>query len=205
MTQLTETPAGAGRPPGRPRSERAEKAILAATLDLLAEAAGVDAVSIEAVAAQAGVGKTTIYRRWSGKEALIVDALAAAKPPFPELAGRSVRDDLLTVAAAMGREQGARHTRCYWNVLAASQKYPGLLDRYQREVLDPRRAAIRAVLRRGVATGELRAGLDVEAAITMMVGAATMAARSLPAVPVRGDYAALVVDYLLHGIEARES
>src|ERR1043165_4470484 len=71
------------RPPGRPRSERAARAIIDATLDLLAEEGGVTGVSIEAVAARAGVGKTTIYRRWPNKEALIIDALAALKEPFP--------------------------------------------------------------------------------------------------------------------------
>ena len=64
------------RPPGRPRSERAARAIIDATIDLLAEEGGVAGVSIEAVAARAGVGKTTIYRRWPNKEALIIDALA---------------------------------------------------------------------------------------------------------------------------------
>src|SRR4030095_14956520 len=60
---------------GRPRSETAERAIIEATLDLIA-ADGLSAVSIEGVAAKAGVGKTTIYRRWPNKEALICDAAA---------------------------------------------------------------------------------------------------------------------------------
>src|SRR5919108_1899012 len=90
-----------GRAPGRPRSERAEKAILEATLDLLAEESGVAGVSMEAVAARAGVGKTTIYRRWPNKEALIVQALASMKAPLPEPAGVSVREDLLAIARAL--------------------------------------------------------------------------------------------------------
>ena len=86
MTETSER--CAARPPGRPRSERAEKAIIGATLDLLIEEAGVVGVTIEAVAARAGVGKSTIYRRWANKEALIVDALATLKEPVPPLACR---------------------------------------------------------------------------------------------------------------------
>ena len=61
--------------PGRPRSARADEAIIEAVLDLLAEGTPFDALSIEAVAARAGVGKATIYRRWSNKEALLFDAV----------------------------------------------------------------------------------------------------------------------------------
>ena len=73
----------AARRPGRPRSERAERAILDAALELFAES-GVGGVCMEAVAARAGVGKATIYRRWPGKEDLLLDALALLKSPLPE-------------------------------------------------------------------------------------------------------------------------
>ena len=62
---------GAARRPGRPRSERAEQAILDATLEAIAER-GVDGVGCEDVAARAGVGKATLYRRWPGKEDLLI-------------------------------------------------------------------------------------------------------------------------------------
>src|SRR6478752_4034025 len=69
------------RRPGRPRSERADRAIIDAALSLFAEH-GVEGLCIEEVAARAGVGKATIYRRWPGKEDLLLDALAALKTPF---------------------------------------------------------------------------------------------------------------------------
>ena len=80
--------APAARRPGRPRSERADRAIIDAALSLFAER-GVEGLCIEEVAARAGVGKATIYRRWPGKEDLLLDALAALKTPFPA-AGRRV-------------------------------------------------------------------------------------------------------------------
>ncbi|TDC70037.1 TetR/AcrR family transcriptional regulator [Actinomadura sp. GC306] len=186
-----------GRAPGRPRSERADRAILEATLDLLARESGVAGVSVEAVAARAGVGKTTIYRRWSGKEALIVDALAAAKAPLPELSGRSAREDLTEIARALTAERGRRHLRCFWNVVGSAEKYPELYARYQKDIIEPRRAIVRDVLRRGVETGELRADLDVEVAMSMLVGSLTPR-RPREAVP--DGYAEAVVEALLRGI-----
>src|SRR5687768_17729242 len=75
-----------GRGPGRPRSEEAHGAILDAAVDLVREV-GYDAVAMEAIAARAGVGKATVYRRWSGKETLIADAierLMRATMPVPD-------------------------------------------------------------------------------------------------------------------------
>jgi AcrR family transcriptional regulator len=95
------------RRPGRPRSEQAEQAIIEATLDVFAEQ-GFDGVCVEAVAARAGVGKATIYRRWPNKEELLLAALGTIKSPYPEPKGVSVREDLL---ATRGRRGG---TRCCW-------------------------------------------------------------------------------------------
>src|SRR5271163_478088 len=84
----TDTEAGSAgaaqrRPgkPGRPRSEQAEHAIIEATLDLFAEQ-GFEGVCVEAVAARAGVGKATIYRRWTSKEELLIAALGSLKSPM---------------------------------------------------------------------------------------------------------------------------
>lgn len=192
----TDTPAR----PGRPRSARAEQAILRATIDLLAEEAGVAGVSMEAVAARAGVGKTTIYRRWPSKEKLIVDALATLRQPFPEPAGHSVREDLMALARAICHEQANKSGRCLWNLLGGADKYPELLEHYRREVLEPRHEVIRRVLRRGIETGELRADLDPETVIEMLAGAMSLKHRSpAPAVPAE-TAAERVVDTLLRGI-----
>src|ERR1700726_3239305 len=96
-TKDTDTEAGpANRRPGRPRSEQAEQAIIEATLDLFAEQ-GFEGVCVEAVAARAGVGKATIYRRWPNKEELLLPAFGSLKSPIPELSGISVRDDLVAM------------------------------------------------------------------------------------------------------------
>src|SRR3954462_13111812 len=126
------------RPAGRPRSEKAEKAIIEATLDLLADGMGISELSIEAIAAKAGVGKTTIYRRWSNKEDLVVDALASLKAPIPELPGESVRDDVISYLSVMQRESHRPRTRCIMNIaLSESDRFPNLAERFREIVVRP--------------------------------------------------------------------
>ncbi|MBO2446246.1 TetR/AcrR family transcriptional regulator [Actinomadura barringtoniae] len=196
MTETTQRPGGT-RSPGRPRSEKAEKAIIEATLDLLAEESGVAGVSIEAVAARAGAGKTTIYRRWSNKEALIVDALASVKAPLTRPAGESVREDLLAIARSMRSERHRQHAKCFWNVVGSAEKHPELYARYREHVIEPRREIMREVLRRGVERGEVRADLDLEVAIAMLTG--SMSTKT-PQDELPADYPDTVVEVLLRGI-----
>ena len=196
------TDAVTGRRPGRPRSERADQAIIDAALSLFAES-GPEGLCIERVAARAGVGKATIYRRWPGKEDLLLDAIAALKAPMPELAGRSVREDLVTLLGAMCQESGdPRRAREFALLLGEGAKYPRLMARYVETVLEPRREVFRAVLRRGIATGELRPDLDVDAALFMLVGA-VLARRGPEQPPISPDYPERVVDELLRGLAAR--
>jgi AcrR family transcriptional regulator len=202
MTQTSDQ--FTARPPGRPRSERAAKAIIAATLDLLAEEGGVAGVSIEAVAARAGVGKTTIYRRWPNKEALIIDAFAALKDPLPAPVGDSVRDDLVAIARAfMTDKTDKKRLDCYWSIMSGAERYPELIARFTREIVEPRRDAIRLVLRRGIASGELRPDLDVELTLWLIMGAVAQRARAFGAGPIPPDFADRVVDGLLAGIGSR--
>ncbi|MCW2882806.1 MAG: transcriptional regulator, TetR family [Sphaerisporangium sp.] len=163
---------GAARTPGRPRSEKAEKAIIDAAIDMIAEGTGVAELSIEAIAARAGVGKTTIYRRWSNKEDLVVDALATLKAPMPELEGKSVREDVIRYLAGMQQETHHRRTRCIMNIaLSESERFPHLAERFREIAVKPRRDALRAVVQRGVDSGELRADVDVEVAMAALTGA----------------------------------
>jgi AcrR family transcriptional regulator len=199
MTQTDERLTA--RPPGRPRSERAAKAIIAATLDLLAEEGGVGGVSIEAVAARAGVGKTTIYRRWPNKKALIIDALAALKEPFAAPCGDSLRDDLIAVARAfMTDKTDKKRLDCYWSIMSGAERYPELIARFTREIVEPRRDAVRLVLRRGIASGELRPDLDIELTLWLIMGTVAQRARAFGAGPVPEDFADRVIDALLAGI-----
>lgn len=194
--------AAAGRRPGRPRSERADQAIIEAALSLFAES-GPEGLCIERVAARAGVGKATIYRRWPGKEDLLLDAITALKAPLPEPAGRSVREDLVALLDALCQETAdPRRAREFALLLGEGAKYPRLMARYVETVVEPRREVVRTVLRRGMASGELRPDLDVEAALFMLIGAVLVRGRhKQEAIP--PGYAQRVVDGLLQGLAAR--
>jgi AcrR family transcriptional regulator len=197
----TGSPAS-GRRPGRPRSEQAEQAIIEATLDLFAEQ-GFEGVCVELVAARAGVGKATIYRRWPNKEELLLAALGSLKSPLPEPKGVSVRDDLLAMVEVMCADKAdPRKARRYALLLGEGEKYPRLMARYKETVVEPRRDAMRAVIRRGIETGELRADTDVEVAVLALTGAVMAQEKSVDRT-FDGDFAARVVDGLLLGLSPR--
>jgi AcrR family transcriptional regulator len=201
-TDAEAGPAETSRRPGRPRSEQAEQAIIEATLDLFAEQ-GFEGVCVEAVAARAGVGKATIYRRWPNKEELLLAAFGSLKSPFPEPEGISVRGDLLAMVKVMCADKAdKRKSRRYAMLLGGGDKYPRLMARYKETVVEPRREAMRAVLRRGVETGELRAGVDVEIALLTLTGT-VLAKEKSAAGELNADFAARIVDEVLLGLAAR--
>jgi AcrR family transcriptional regulator len=157
------------RAPGRPRSAQVDEAIIEAVLALLAEGSTVEALSIEAVAARAGVGKATIYRRWSGKDALIVDAISSLRGPIPAARGDTVRDDLILLLSPGPRLPDERMTRIMSCLVPEVRSSPERYRLYQG-LVEPRRQAVREVLQRGVSTGELRADIDIEAALAVLAG-----------------------------------
>jgi AcrR family transcriptional regulator len=189
------------RRPGRPRSEQADQAILTAALDLFAEY-GPDALCIEQVAAKAGVGKATIYRRWPGKEDLLLDAFGGLSTQLPVPQGKSVRADLVALLGAICREAAdPRGARLFALLQGEGVRYPRLMAKYIETVVQPRREVVRSVLRRGVATGELRENTDIDAATFLLNGAvlASMYGHG----HTDAKYAKRVVEELLRGLAAR--
>jgi AcrR family transcriptional regulator len=186
---------------GRPRSQQADKAILAAALDLFAER-GPDALGIEQVAARAGVGKATIYRRWRGKEDMLLDAVGSLRSQLPVPQGRSVRADLVAILDWICREAAdPRRARLFALLQGEGARYPRLLARYLDTVVEPRREVVASVLRRGVATGELRENTDIDAAALLLNGA-VLASMSGQA-QADGRYARRLVEELMRGLAAR--
>lgn len=158
------------RPLGRPRDPRLDEAIAEAALELLAEV-GYTALTMEAVAALAGVGKATLYRRWAGKEQLVVDALQSLSEPTELAVGATVREQLVTLLEAMRRKGTAsRAGKILPRLLSAGAEHPELMERYRRQVLEPRRARFLAVLRRAVTEGLVRPDVDLGYATDLMVG-----------------------------------
>jgi AcrR family transcriptional regulator len=203
MTAVTDVAAQADQDrkgPGRPRSARADEAIIEAVLDLFAEGHTADALSIEAIAARAGVGKATIYRRWPNKDALIVDAVIALKGTVPPIKGESVREDLVILMNHAKQSSDQRLGQVTVCLLPELRRSDTMYDRYQ-EMVEPRRNVMRQVLQRGIEKGEIRADVDVELALLMLSG--PMLAQSMlrwnPKID-DTDLAARLVDQVLRGL-----
>jgi AcrR family transcriptional regulator len=162
---------GASRGPGRPRDARHDQAILDATLGILLEQ-GYRGVTIEGVAARAGVGRPTIYRRWPSKPAVVVAALVQSDRlalPAPDTG--SLRNDLIAVQRhQVERMNSPDARRVTAGLIADLADDPELADTYVSQFLAPRRATVLEVLSRGVDRGELDADVDFAFIYDLLVG-----------------------------------
>ena len=165
---------GAKRSPGRPRSEDARKAILRSTLKLLQEA-GFPDLSIEAIAADADVGKATVYRWWPSKAALVADAFSSsadAELRFPDTG--SVRSDVIIQMKHLVRILRGRRGRIVAALIGGGQSDPELIEAFRDRFMMPRRQEAYGILRRGIARGELPQDLDLDVTLDTLYGALYM-------------------------------
>jgi AcrR family transcriptional regulator len=162
---------GASRGPGRPRDARHDQAILDATLEILLDQ-GYRGVTIEGVAARAGVGRPTIYRRWPSKPAVVVAALVRSdRLALPALDTGSLRNDLIAVQRhQVERMNSPDARRVTAGLIADLADDPELADTYVGQFLAPRRATVWEVLQRGVDRGELDADVDFAFIYDLLVG-----------------------------------
>lgn len=193
---ITDVP----RAVGRPRDPKLDAAITDATLELLADI-GYAALTIEAVATRAGVGKATLYRRWPGKVQLVIDAVRTlSEQPDPDTSA-GVRDELVELLEAVRRKSGSSLAgRIFPRLIGDSADNPEFMRRYREQVLDPRRDRFRTALLRGVEQGLVRTDVDTDHAIDLLVG--PMAYRNLIRNdPAPGpDLAARIVDDVLRAL-----
>ncbi|HEX3454252.1 MAG TPA: TetR/AcrR family transcriptional regulator, partial [Gaiellaceae bacterium] len=166
---MTAAEAGT-RAPGRPRSTEADDAILEAAIELFAET-GFEGLTVEAVAARAGVGKATVYRRYSCK----VELVAAACRAYADLGGESpdtgtLRDDLRALLGTLvDMLTDSPVGRVMPTLVADKARIPELAAE-QRALVREKRRHHRAVMERAVGRGELRPDVDPELVIAAVVG-----------------------------------
>jgi AcrR family transcriptional regulator len=154
------------------RSHTRVAPILQATVALLSEV-GFNQLSIEAVAARAGWGKPTIYRRWPSKLELIIDAVERLAPPLPTAdTGDPLTDLRQMVPQLIAGLTRSPVGRAIVALASDAQTHAEMARGLGEQYLKPRRGAIADILRRGITAGQLRSDVDVEMAIDMMVGAA---------------------------------
>ena len=158
---------------GRPRSERARQAILAAAMDLLLER-GLRAMSMEEVAERAGVGKATIYRWWDTKDLLALDALSSAWATPRRVTERdtgSMRGDLLAQIRPWLRQLNEKpYGRVIAGLVAEAQTDPEFAELYRDRFVRPRRDATRPLLLRAIDRGEIAADTDLDVALDLLYG-----------------------------------
>ena len=158
------------RPPGRPRSEQARLSILRSTLSLLAKK-GFSELTIEAVAAHAGVGKATVYRWWPDKAALIADAFASnttSKLHFPDTG--SLRTDMCQQMQQLVKIFRSRRGRIVSAMLGAGQSDRNLIAAFRERFMMPRRQEAYATLRRAIKRGQLRKNVDMDLLLDSLYG-----------------------------------
>jgi AcrR family transcriptional regulator len=156
---------------GRPRSERAHRAILSATLELLVEV-GFSSLTVEGVAQRAGVGKATIYRRWPSKLPLVIEAYGQL-PQLEEVDTGNIVGDLSQMLRDYLRLLIATPLRGVIPSIAGERAHNPELSELFDPIVRDRRRPLTAVLRRGVERGELPADLDLELAADLLVGPIT--------------------------------
>ncbi|MEV0171061.1 TetR/AcrR family transcriptional regulator [Streptomyces sp. NPDC050803] len=198
---LADAPRTEGPHRGRPRSESVERAIIEGVMRLLEDGVSLAELSIERIARTAGVGKATIYRRWSGKEELFVDVIRSAEPEDPELPGTSMRDDLVVLLETLRRRGlASRSSAILHNVYAQMRSSPKIWAAYQHGVVAPRRRLGIDVLRRGVENGELRPDGDLELVYDLFVGPMLVRSVMRPDADLPEHLAEQIVDLLLEGL-----
>jgi AcrR family transcriptional regulator len=186
---------------GRPRSDRVHRAILDAFRAVLSEEGFAD-LRLEHVAARAGVGKATIYRRWASKEALAQELLAELAAPHIAVAeADDTRTELLAVVLnpmhAVTDTPFGPVIRALLSQIAVN---PTLGDPFRATVVQARRDEIARVIGRGIARGDLRPDADVDIATELLVGPVYF--RLMFGGELSREFANRVVDTVMRGYAA---
>ena len=154
----------------RPRVEGdRELEILEATLAILAEA-GYDRLTMDAVATRARASKATLYRRWSSKANLVIDALTHAKEPheFPDTG--SLRGDLQSAFCGMGGLTDPDEIAIFSSVITAIGRDPEFAEQFRQHFLTEKIEGSRAIWERARDRGELRDGIDLDLIAPALAG-----------------------------------
>jgi AcrR family transcriptional regulator len=152
---------------GRPRDPGRDEAIIDASIDVLVRD-GYDRLSMEGVAAAAGVGKATVYRRWSSKAELVIDAMASLKPAIDTIDTGSLEGDIELLTAASCSPHSQRLFEVMVSICSALPREPELLEAFQTRFTEPRIARTTRVLERARDRGELGAEVDIAMAASLV-------------------------------------
>jgi len=185
--------------PGRPRSEESRTAVLRATSELLHEV-GLRAMTTEEIANRSGASKATIYKWWPNKYAVAIDAFLSemmAESRDPDTG--SARDDLTAVMRGLLHFYTGPSGRVFAQLVGEAQADPSIQQELRANLVDSRRELFRTIWDRGVERGELRADLDPEAALDLVIGPA-LYRLMIGHAPMGEDAADQLVDAAIRGL-----
>ena len=190
--------------PGRPRDPGVDRRITQAALDLFADA-GWAGFSMEAVARRAGVGKASLYLRWTTKEALLADAVTWRLACVADVDTGTLHGDLVELATQIFNIYAGDTGRTALRLGLEAATIPGVAEHYDAMRRDQTRAA-RAIVRRGIDRGELAPGTSVTLLLDTLVGGAMVHAMTAPAgrrgelARTTGTRAGRLVDFLMPAV-----
>jgi AcrR family transcriptional regulator len=185
--------------PGRPRSEESRSAVLRATSELLHEV-GLRAMTTEEIASRSGASKATIYKWWPNKYAVAIDAFLSemmADSRDPDTG--SARDDLTAVMRGLLHFYTGPSGRVFAQLVGEAQADPSIQQELRTNLVDSRRELFRTIWDRGVERGELRADLDPDAALDLVIGPA-LYRLMIGHAPMGADAADQLVDAAIRGL-----
>ncbi len=155
----------------RARSESAHKKVIDAALELVAER-GIDASSMDAIAAQSGVSKATIYKHWADKEALLLEMMAVINglDSRPKFQSGDTRADIVAVLSYRPTESWKMRERILPHFVAYSASHREFGEAWRSRVMEPPRRELTLLIQQGMAKGELAAGLDLDLCLAALLG-----------------------------------
>lgn len=201
---MTAPPEQAKRKVGRPRSARSHQAILQATIELLTEE-GFEAMSLEAIAARAGVGKTTIYRRWASKTDLVIDALDTLRAEVPLVDTGNLRSDLIAVLQSGWQQSPSFIETLTLKMVGELKTNPEIFQAFFTRMVVPRSQQFAGMIERAKARGEIRPDVAPDFVVDLVAGPILFRSLFTSLVTVTPeDFPTRVVDAILDGIGARK-
>jgi AcrR family transcriptional regulator len=155
----------------RARSESAHRKVLEAALELIANH-GVDATSMDAIADAAGVSKATIYKHWTDKDALLLEAMAEAHGlnARPNFDTGHTRADIIAVLAYPPQGRLEIRERITPHFVAYGARNPAFGDAWRNIAMEPPRRELRHLLKVGIQKGELSPDLDIDLSLALLLG-----------------------------------
>ncbi len=181
---------------GRKRDHTRDPEILEAALDVLAET-GYDGMTIDMVAARAKAGKATVYRRWSSKAELVLEAVACMKAGEADLNSLpdtgTLRGDLVAMVKSPTIRDSQRKLRVMAGIASMVARSPELAAAAREALVEPRAVINRIFFRRAIERGEIPADVDVDA--LCLIGPALVTYRTLMlGIPVDREFVISTID-----------